>query len=294
MSYGKYENYFDKNEQCEKLRNADGYVNLKTNWIHHMLIAAGGYLLMNVLSIIFVVIIQSMYQAKGWDFACIKQDLSHDSCPVGVFETYITISTISQLVAELLVVAIVMFLFKNKIKELINQIKDNKTWKWVGIGFILMYAGNLVYSTILQLFDVKMATNANQSAVNQIIMNLPFLGFMFVVVAAPLFEEIIFRFGVFRCFTNKGKKMEIIGLIVTTVLFAGIHLSSTFEQALSDPSNINWGLIQNDMLSLPVYLIGAFFLTFSYFKSKNFFTPIALHMAWNFLSYLANLIQLPN
>ena len=41
----------------------------------------------------------------------------------------------------------------------------------------------------------------------------------FVVIAAPLFEEIIFRFGVFRCFVAKdNKKTGIIGLIVTTIL----------------------------------------------------------------------------
>lgn len=290
-SYGQYQNYFaTEEEKCEKLRNNNGYVKLNTRWVHHLFVAAGGYLLMNLLSIIIVLIVQSIYTSKGYDFSCIQPDLSHDACAIGVFETYVKISSVAQLVAEILVVALIAVIFRKYIKEFIKQFKDNTTWKWFALGFALMYGCNFLYSTILTLLNVQIETNANQAAVNQVIINSPSLGFFFVVVAAPLFEEIIFRFGVFRCFTDKDEKKQIIGIVIVTLLFAGIHMSSTFEQAFMDPSNIDWALIGNDMLSLPVYLIGAFFLTFSYYKSKNLLTPITIHMAWNLLSYIANLL----
>ena len=148
-----------------------------------------------------------------------------------------------------------------------------------------MYGLTLVYSILLEVFKLT-STSTNQDAVNNIIVENPILGFLFVVVAAPLFEEIIFRFGVFRAFTNKSKKTEIIGLVVTTLLFAFVHMTATFEMTFADPSNPDGELLKSDMLSLPSYLIGAFSLTFAYYKSKNLITPMLMHMAWNLIGFI--------
>ena len=90
-----------------------------------------------------------------------------------------------------------------------------------------------------------------------------------------------------RTFTFKDKKMEIIGIILTTIIFAAVHMEATFSNVYADASNPNWELFKSDMLSLPSYLIGAFALTFVYYKSKNLLASILMHMGWNFLAYIS-------
>ena len=291
--YQEYQNIFEKADEtkCSNIRQSNGYVKLKTSWWHHALIAAGGYLLMNVLYTILSIVVIAFYQASGYDFSCMVE--GYDACPTEVAAAYIKASAVSQLISELIIVAVVALIFIKFIKHFFKEFKDKKTWKWFGLSFAMMFGSNYVYSiilTILSAFGINPEVNANQSAVNDIIFGSPLLGFVFVVIAAPLFEEIIFRFGVFRCFVAKdNKKAGIIGLIVTTILFAGVHMVSTFTSAVT-AEGINWALIGNDMLSLPTYLIGAFFLTFGYYKSKNFLTPILMHMAWNLISFVAGFI----
>ena len=103
----------------------------------------------------------------------------------------------------------------------------------------------------------------------------------------PVFEEIIFRFGIFRSFVNGNKKREIIGLIITTLLFALIHMVATVQEALSVTDGTGLSIFLNDLVTLPIYLIGAFCLTFAYYKSKNLATCVTMHMIYNFISYIS-------
>ena len=267
------------------IRNKLGYLELKTQFWHHVLIACLGYLLMNVSLILIARMMVSAYVSNGMDFSCINSEAGIQSCPIEVSSAYMIISCVSQVIAELLIVVVTALIFMKYLKPFFKQFKDSKTWKWVGIGFGLMYGLNLVYSILLQLFE-QTSTSTNQDLVNQTIFNNPVLGFLFVVIAAPLFEEIIFRFGIFRAFTGKGKKREIIGIVVTTLLFAFVHMTPTLEAAFVDISNPDWKLFFTDMLSLPAYLIGAFSLTFAYYKSKNLLTSMLMHMAWNFIAFV--------
>ena len=266
-------------------RNVLGYLNIKTNFIHHILIASIGYLAMYVVLILAARIMVSIYTSQGIDFSCLY-DESLPACTPDVMEANLKISVISQIIAEFTIIGVVALIFIKYIKPLFSELKQGNTWKWIGIGFALMYGLTLVYSILLEVFKLT-STSTNQDAVNNIIVENPILGFLFVVVAAPLFEEIIFRLGVFRAFTNKNKKTEIIGLVVTTLLFAFVHMTATFEMTFADPSNPDWELFKSDMLSLPSYLIGAFSLTFAYYKSKNLITPMLMHMAWNFMAFIS-------
>lgn len=299
--YEEYENIFEKkDENIDEFQRVNGYLNLNTKWWHHILVGCGAYLLMEFLAPIIMRIVIMLYQNSGMDFSCVVE--GKQACEIignlQAFETYYKMSALIQTLTELLAVVIVILLFIKKIKLFFLEFKDKKTFKWFGLSFAMMYGANVVYSfvlMILKLLNISIDTNANQEAVNTIITGSPLLGFVFAVIAAPLFEEIIYRFGVFRAFTFKNKKREIVGLIVTTILFASIHMMATFTSAISvSDANaliIDWKLIGNDMLSFPSYLIGAFFITFSYYKSKNFATPVLMHMTWNFLSYIMTFAQ---
>ena len=114
---------------------------------------------------------------------------------------------------------------------------------------------------------------------------------MLISIVGPLFEEIIFRFGIYRTFLNKGKKLEIAGLIITTILFALIHMEATLIFTFSDITNPNWDILLADLWTLPPYLFIAFAITFTYYKSKNLFTPMILHMTWNFFQFVLIVIS---
>ena len=60
------------------------------------------------------------------------------------------------------------------------------------------------------------------------------------------------------CLNSKASKVLQWCMIITILVFAGVHLVATFESALMDPSNIDWTLIGNDMLTFPVYISGAY------------------------------------
>ena len=279
----------DNEAAMSKIRTSLGYVNLKTSFSHHILIACGGYLLMNLLFNFVGGAILAGLIDNGYVYECIRVAKTPSeiyACPIEELKPYMLVSMIGQIVGELVVAIVVVLLFIKHIKTFILEAKDRNTWRWYGIGLAIIYGGNFLYSLIQTLLEID-GTSSNQNTINEMISSNPMLGFLFVIIAAPIFEEIIFRLGVFRAFTGKEKKHEIIGIVVTTILFAGIHMAATFEEAFAIPGEVNYEVLKSDLLSLPIYLIGAFGLTFTYYKSKNFMTPIAIHMTYNCLSFIA-------
>lgn len=266
-------------------RNKLGYIDLKTRPLHHVLIAILGYLAMNIL---FIIIGRMAVRFSGLDLSCMEADI----CSVEVKTQYNLIVAITQVVCELLVVVAAIIMFRKYFKVLLPEAKEKYTWKWFGICLAIMYGGVFIYSNFIQLLGLE-STSSNQDGVNEIIFNTPFLGFLFVVIAAPIFEEVIFRFGIFRAFTFKDKKFEILGVVITTLIFAGVHMIATFEEVFKEANNPNWEVFKSDMLTLPVYLIGAFALTFAYYKSKNIVSNIALHMFYNGLSFISIILLSP-
>ena len=280
----KYDDYISVEDEfavASGIRTTLGYVNLKTKFWHHALLACAGYLIMNLLFIFVGAIILGYYKAQGLDFSLLEQE----NCPIEVINAYNMTNLVTQVLCELAIVAVTIVIFRKYLKLFFTQFKDSKTFKWFGIGFLMMYGMSFAYQMILELFQL-VSTSSNQDSVNETVTNSPILGFLFVVIAAPLFEEIIFRLGVFRSFANKSKKMEIVGLVVTTILFALIHMGATVDAVFADPNNPDIERLKSDLLSLPSYLIGAFSLTFAYYKSKNLATPILMHMSWNLLGFV--------
>lgn len=281
----KYNDYVPYNQKEDKEEmNSLGYVKLRAQWWQHLLIACGGYILMYVLYSIISSIGVVIAKNNGVIFDCIND--STKACSVGAETTYYILSMVSQVLAEILIVVVVIIIFRKYLKKLFNGFKNGKTYKWFGIMLGIMYAASFVYSKILDVFNLNQ-TSTNQLAVTETIKSNPFLGFLFVVIAAPLFEEIIFRFGVFRAFTHRNKKTEIIGIAVTTFVFAFVHMIATIEEAIiaKDVS-----VLLLDLPTFPSYLIGAFCLTFAYYKSKNLCTTMIMHMSWNFLSFVSILL----
>lgn len=283
VEYPEYQK-LDKEEKIS-YRDKLGYVNLKINGWIHAIIGCVGYALMNILfSFVGAALVASL-KNQGIDFSCAMGKEGISACPLEVQVAYTKAAATGQVICELLVVGIVALIFMRFLKYFFKEFKDKKTFKWFGIGFGLMYGANIAYNILLQILNVT-SSSTNQDAVNEVVLQNPLLGFLFVVVAAPLFEEVVFRLGIFRAFTKRGKKLEVAGVVVTTLAFALIHMVASVEAVFADPANPDWSILLMDLSSLPSYLIGAFFLTFAYYKSKNLLTPILMHMAWNLIGFI--------
>ena len=280
----EYVNIYEPQE-FKMTRTPLGYLNLKTQFWHHALIASIGYIAMYVLIYAVAFIMMGIYKSQGIDFSCIANN-DFEFCPIEEVDAYMKLNVVSQVVGEILIIVAVALIFIKYLKPLFAEFKQGATWKWFGIGLGLMYGLSMIYTIILEVLELT-SSSTNQDSVNDVIYNYPLLGFIFVVIAAPLFEEIIFRFGIFRAFTGKSKKFEVAGVIITTILFASVHMIATVEAVFADINNPNWELLKSDLLSLPSYLIGAFCLTFVYYKSKNLLASMMVHMAWNFLAFIA-------
>ena len=286
----KRKNNLNTETKCE-LRNGLGYLNLKTKFWHHALIAVGGYILSLMLISIISSALIGLFIADGMDFSCIIGGESNGICNEESLRIYNRITMWSQAIAQLIVVAIVAGIFFKYLLPLFKQAKEKKTWVWVGICLVAMAIFDFSYLGILKAINAN-HSSANQEIVVSVVENIPFLGFVLIVLAGPLFEEVIFRFGVFRAFLNKGKKFEIVGLVVAVVLFALIHMEATLMLAFSGNVGANWDLILNDMLTLPSYLFISFVVTFSYCKTKNFLAPILIHVTWNLTQYVLIIISI--
>ena len=283
QTYVRYGNNQTQNDDVDGIRTADGFVNLHTKWWHHLLIAIGCYLGMQILA---TIILRVHITASAESYKCLATNamctIEDKNAAALALENA---SSVVQVVCELIFILTVMLIFSKHLKTFFSEAKEGKTWIGFGIGLGIMYGTSIVYNNILNLLKLQ-STSSNQDAVDSFISSNLLFGFIFVVIAAPIFEEIVFRFGVFRAFQGS-KKRQIIGFIVTVILFAGIHMVATFTNVFADVNNPNWELFKSDMLTFPVYIIGAVGLTFAYYKSKNLLSSILAHMTYNFLSFLA-------
>jgi membrane protease YdiL (CAAX protease family) len=215
---------FKKKEKVSiGLRNELGYLNLNTRFWQHLLIAIGGYFLMTILISLISKALLTFYISKGMDFSCIIGGESTGVCNQESLFVYQKITMLSQVLAQLSIVAIVVAIFYKHLASLFKQAKEKKTWIWFAIGLVIIAIFDLSYAQILKSLGLDNASS-NQEAVIAIAKSFPFIGFLLISIVGPLFEEVIFRFGIYRTFLNKGKKLEIAGLIITTILFALIHI----------------------------------------------------------------------
>lgn len=170
--------------------------------------------------------------------------------------------------------AFVYFGIKNK-KYFINKLKDPTKYLYglicglitIGIEMIIAYIINVLFPS-----DI----NANQKAVESYITAYPTLMFFITVVIGPLCEEITYRVGLFELLKEKNETMA---LIVSSLIFAFIHISFTDTTVIAE------------VTAFPIYLCIGLCLTYGYKKYGLPCSYIA-HLSLNLISFLASMTQL--
>ena len=175
-------------------------------------------------------------------------------------------------------------------KEIWEGLKKLKKGLWqigtiVPIYFITILSSAALIQ-FLELFITIPDTSINQNAINETMRVAPLGNVFSTMVGAPFVEEIVFRAiiagGLFMLLTTlfnrknykKGKEFffKVIALIVATLLFAFLHVSS------------------GDYLAVFPYIAMGLGMTFTYFMfDRNIVMPILLHILTNVVAFLANL-----
>jgi len=183
---------------------------------------------------------------------------------------------------------------KEKIKKILKGFDINNL-KVAIVFFAILYLASLLTSSILILIFGKNLTNANQSSLNDGLVKYPFVLFFFSVILAPIVEEFVFRFSIFRPINKKNK---ILAYIITILLFAGIHFLSSFGTLSTNLEKMDkaqaYAIFFSDFKTLPIYIVGALVLTVSYDVNKNISTSIMVHAIYNFSQFIGMLIKLNN
>ena len=186
-----------------------------------------------------------------------------------------------------------IIIMRNVLKEDLSKL-NKKTFAFGAMGFGLTiaasYASTMLF-TILGITERKPEASNQEAILSMFTSPLAiFLLFFVIVIMAPLVEELIFRKAIFKVCKN-----DKLGIVVSTLIFGGLHvISSTF---------IACGLfLSGEATYLDVILELVFIIQYSlmglgfgiaYIKSgKNIFSSIFAHILNNGLSFIMMLLAM--
>ena len=130
----------------------------------------------------------------------------------------------------------------------------------IALGFGALFLVSLCVNILAQALGLQASTE-NQEALNSLAQVIPLGIFAVQTIFAGFFEELTYRVGPFEVLFTKNK---FLAFVTAALLFAGMHSPT-------------------DLYSWLVYGSMSLVLTTFYFKYRNFYLNMAIHMAWNFL-----------
>ncbi len=158
-----------------------------------------------------------------------------------------------------------------QLKEFIKNIKSLITqyFKYWPLAYGLMITSNL----ILVLIMPGNSPN-NQEAIYQTLETAPIYMVVSAVIFAPIVEEIVFRLGFRKMFSN-----DKLFIILSGLVFGAFHVVGSFDSLI-------------DLLFVIPYSIPGCVFAYTLVKSKNIFVPITLHFFHNFFMMAVQLVLL--
>jgi membrane protease YdiL (CAAX protease family) len=136
-------------------------------------------------------------------------------------------------------------------------------WGKIVIGWLILMAVSMAVNLIFQ----PNVTTENQSAIDSLQKIIPVSVFAFMTIFAGFFEELTYRVGAFEIIFKEHPRLA---YILAVFLFAFMH----------DPT---------DLYSWILYGAMSLVLTTFYWKYRNFYLNMSIHMAWNGFAVLAAL-----
>ncbi|OJG69375.1 hypothetical protein RV11_GL002875 [Enterococcus phoeniculicola] len=139
-----------------------------------------------------------------------------------------------------------------------------KNVKFILLAFVI--ARVVVYGlSVLMMLQGENSTKNDDAIIEMTKLISPILSFIMVSIAAPITEEIVFRGGIIGLLF---KDYPIAGIIISSLIFGSIHLSTNF-------------------ISFLIYTSIGFVLSYSYYKTKRLEVSISIHFLNNLIGGLA-------
>lgn len=194
------------------------------------------------------------------------------------YQNFIRSTTFSMLLNGLsyfILFLIFLILLRKDTDELFKSFKGWKPYVFGLVGFLAILNFNLVYNIILTSAGVSISDNANESALNSIVKDFPFLSILIFAIIGPICEELTYRVGLFSLLKRANRWLA---YGVTIVVFTLIHF---------DFSGAN---LVNELLNIPFYTFAA--ITFSFLYERfGFASSMSAHITNNLFSLIATIIS---
>ncbi|MBQ3142602.1 MAG: CPBP family intramembrane metalloprotease [Bacilli bacterium] len=188
---------------------------------------------------------------------------------ISMFLGFISNDEIQNLIANLIYLIILIYIFRKEIFFSFKNIKGNFKkilnigFKYWSLGIFIMIVSNLV----INLFIFKGSIAENEEMARSIIIASPIYGFISSVIIAPFLEEIIFRVSLKRVFNNK-----YIYAVFSGIIFGLMHAISGSPTWL-------------DLVYIIPYGALGFAFGLMYAETDNVFTSVIMHALHNLMSF---------
>lgn len=188
---------------------------------------------------------------------------------ISMFLGFISNDEIQNLIANLIYLIILIYIFRKEIFFSFKNLKGNFKkilnigFKYWSLGIFIMIVSNLV----INLFIFKGSIAENEEMARSIIIASPIYGFISSVIIAPFLEEIIFRVSLKRVFNNK-----YIYAVFSGIIFGLMHAISGSPTWL-------------DLVYIIPYGALGFAFGLMYAETDNVFTSVIMHTLHNLMSF---------
>jgi membrane protease YdiL (CAAX protease family) len=186
-------------------------------------------------------------------------------------------ASLSQIIASIIAVGLMLMVSRRVYKLIIKNFtltSFKQAMRYAGI----MYLISISYGIISTYVFNNNTVNANQQELIKIAGEYPVVFIILAVIVAPLIEELIFRYYLYKKLEKRG---FLLALTVSTFLFSIIHIVPSFAT----------GTFVADIATLPAYLLPSLVFAVAYYQTGKLAVPIFAHFAFNLIS--AILIFLP-
>lgn len=174
----------------------------------------------------------------------------------------------SQFVGYFMLFLVMIFFFGNRLIQTTKGVKLKKAGE-ILLAWLAVVASTVILA-IVKEYVFKIHNQNEIDLANARINGSVFLSAITVILIGPIFEEVLFRFVIFRTLREHD---VIVAHVVTTLLFALNHVYKNIPNDRAQHFNV--------LIYIPLG-VGTSML---YERNRNLFYPIALHVAVNWFAF---------
>lgn len=128
---------------------------------------------------------------------------------------------IAELLYPMLIVADISLILPFIIKDKLSMFRKSEAVDVVSI-LCLAFVCNFTVDAIISLFPASAITNNYSSMINMSFLGSPIMVFLCIGILAPIVEELVFRYGIFKALKDKSDNYKI---FISALLFGVAHMN---------------------------------------------------------------------